>query len=225
MANIRQREFALMDMMANANHNMSSEDKLFMHSSNSCPVLNVVGGRLVSGGSYPINGQQLQMQMDQLASAMSDMGVEDGMMEDAQSPAFQSYMQHRSEMEADTAHFQEQFTDPHCQAEKRRDPVYLASMATHRAGVTPNNSPNNNTQQQQQLFQQQMILQQQQQMMMQQQHQPHINNRLTGCIQIAKDEQFGACGLPMEGEFSVGSSSRLMKRPDMIPMQKCIQWT
>ena len=82
MANIRQREFAVMDMMSQSG--MSSEDRLFSHTSSSCPSTTVVGGRLVqqpANGGYPINGQQLQMQVDQLAAAMSDMGVQDGMME------------------------------------------------------------------------------------------------------------------------------------------------
>jgi hypothetical protein len=48
------------------------------------PLFSVVGGRLVqqpSGGGFPLNGQQLQLQLDQLTSAMTDMAVEDETME------------------------------------------------------------------------------------------------------------------------------------------------
>ena len=49
------------------------------------PVLfSVIGGRMVQqpcGGNFPINGQQLQLQLDQLTSAMTDMMVEDETME------------------------------------------------------------------------------------------------------------------------------------------------
>jgi len=48
------------------------------------PLFSVVGGRMVqqpSGGGFPLNGQQLQLQLDQLTSAMTDMAVEDETME------------------------------------------------------------------------------------------------------------------------------------------------
>ena len=81
---------------------MSSEDRLFAapvqsRMSLSCPALqqqpaptpplfSVVGGRLVqqptrSASPFPLNGQQLQLQLDQLTSAMTDMMMEDDTME------------------------------------------------------------------------------------------------------------------------------------------------
>merc|ERR1719412_528477 len=165
------------------------------------------------------------MQVDQLAAAMSDMGVQDGMMEDALPPQYQAYLHHRAEMEADTAHF---LPSPHSQEDRRRDPVYLATMAAHTAPPSPNNNTALQPQQQVLLIQQQQQQQQQQLLIQQQQQQQQMSNRLSGCIQIAKDEHFGGCAVPvnMEGEFPVGGGNRLMKRPDMIPMQKCqMQWT
>ena len=44
--------------------------------------LRVQGGRMVGGGGgYQINGQQLQLQLDQLAGAMTDMMMDDDEME------------------------------------------------------------------------------------------------------------------------------------------------
>lgn len=238
MANIRQREFDMMDMMQQGR--VSSEDKMFMHATVATPA-RVENGRLMPGGSYPINGQQLIMQITDLSSMMSDMGVQDATMEDAENPCagHASYMQQRCDMEA-----QQRAMDPHCQADKRKDPVYstqqnstiyLSSMATH---CQPNNNmdqQNCQTLQQQQLQQQQQqqehlqqqqqqqFLQEQQQhqqMLLQQQQQQQMYNGLSTGVQI----QNVGCGMPMDGEFGSGGS-RLIKRPDMIAMQKCIQWT
>jgi len=232
MANIRQREFDMMDMMQQGR--VSSEDKMFMHATVATPAM-VTNGRLVPGGSYPINGQQLIMQISDLSSMMSDMGVQDATMEDAENPSngHASYMQQRCDMEA-----QQGAMDPHCQADKRKDPVYssqqnsalyMSSMATHCQQPLP---PNNNMQQQhfQALQQQQQQHQQQQQQMLlqQQQHQQMLlqqqQQQMNTGAQIHQDHQFGGCGMPMDGEFPAGGS-RLIKRPDMIAMQKCIQWT
>jgi hypothetical protein len=57
----------------------------------------------------PLNGQQLMMQLDGLTSAMTGLAVEEEAMEEAGDVG-------------DT---------PYCQAGRRRDPVYLASMAAH----------------------------------------------------------------------------------------------
>jgi hypothetical protein len=88
---------------------MSSEDRLFaapvqmsksscptlLRSPASCPALlsappllpappifSVVGGRMVQQpAAFPLNGQQLQLQLDQLTSAMTDMIMDDDTME------------------------------------------------------------------------------------------------------------------------------------------------
>merc|ERR1712018_735339 len=72
-------------------------------------VLTVVGGRMVSRAApMPLNGQQLMMQLDGLTSAMTGMSVQEEAMESAD--------------EGDS---------PYSQSCRRRDPVYLASMAAH----------------------------------------------------------------------------------------------
>ena len=59
--------------------NLSNEDRLFLAVPPSRPVstLTVVGGKVVasSHGQFPVNGQQLMMQLDSLTSAMMDMEV------------------------------------------------------------------------------------------------------------------------------------------------------
>ena len=48
------------------------------------PLFSVVGGRMVqqpAPSPFPLNGQQLQLQLDQLTSAMTDMMMEDDTME------------------------------------------------------------------------------------------------------------------------------------------------
>ena len=60
--------------------NLSSEDRLFLSVPPSRPAeasYTVVGGRIVasSQGHFPLNGQQLMMQLDSLTSAMMDMDV------------------------------------------------------------------------------------------------------------------------------------------------------
>merc|ERR1712233_210994 len=72
-------------------------------------VLTVVGGRMVSRAApMPLNGQQLMMQLDGLTSAMTGMSVQEEAMESA-----------------------EEDDSPYSQTCRRRDPVYLASMAAH----------------------------------------------------------------------------------------------
>merc|ERR1712004_765355 len=74
-------------------------------------IFTVVGGRMVSSGSpMPLNGQQLMMQMDGITSAMTGMSVQEEAMDSSTS---------------------EEEESPFSQASRRRDPVYLASMAAH----------------------------------------------------------------------------------------------
>merc|ERR1719239_2112372 len=175
------------------------------------PTMQVIGGRLTavrsSAASFPVNGQQLQMQLDSLTSAMTDMMVEDDEMQAASSPEYAQYIQDRTA--------QEQIS-PFSQDEKRRDPVYLTSMATHTAAsseVPLSSSPNNNSLQQQQQYYQQLLEQQyaqqqliqqqaahEQQLHQQQQQQQQLDNQTARCI------------------LSDGGTRRVMKRPDLIPM-------
>merc|ERR1712038_2038139 len=74
-------------------------------------IFTVVGGRMVSSGSpMPLNGQQLMMQLDGITSAMTGMSVQEEAMDSSTS---------------------EEGDSPFSQASRRRDPVYLASMAAH----------------------------------------------------------------------------------------------
>ena len=67
-------------------NNLSNEDRLFLAVPPSRPVssLTVVGGRVVASSQasqFPVNGQQLMMQLDNLTNAMMGMNVtmEEGM--------------------------------------------------------------------------------------------------------------------------------------------------
>merc|ERR1712192_256067 len=72
-------------------------------------ILTVVGGRMISRSApMPLNGQQLMMQLDGLTSAMTGMSVQEEAMESS-----------------------EEDDSPYSQSCRRRDPVYLASMAAH----------------------------------------------------------------------------------------------
>merc|ERR1711944_147663 len=74
-------------------------------------IFTVVGGRMVSSGSpMPLNGQQLMMQLDGITSAMTGMSVQEEAMDSSTS---------------------EEEDSPFSQASRRKDPVYLASMAAH----------------------------------------------------------------------------------------------
>ena len=60
--------------------NLSNEDRLFLAVPPSRPPTasyTVVGGRIVASslGQFPVNGQQLMMQLDSLTSSMMDMNV------------------------------------------------------------------------------------------------------------------------------------------------------
>merc|ERR1711934_207470 len=117
-------------------------------------VLTVVGGRMVSRAApMPLNGQQLMMQLDGLTSAMTGMSVQEEAMESA-----------------------EEDDSPYSQTCRRRDPVYLASMAAHALPTSQEMERHHLEQLQQQQEQQQRLEHQQleyqlQLMQLQQQHQ------------------------------------------------------
>merc|ERR1712055_581312 len=112
-------------------------------------VLTVVGGRMVSSGSpMPLNGQQLMMQLDGITSAMTGMSVQEEAMDSSTS---------------------EEEESPFSQASRRRDPVYLASMAAHSLPSSQELERHHLDQLQQQQEQQQHLEQQQQLMHLQQQ--------------------------------------------------------
>jgi len=117
-------------------------------------ILTVVGGRMVSRSApMPLNGQQLMMQLDGLTSAMTGMSVQEEPMESA-----------------------EEDDSPYSQTCRRRDPVYLASMAAHALPTSQEMERHHLEQLQQQQEQQQRLEQQQleyqlQLMHLQQQHQ------------------------------------------------------
>merc|ERR1712226_1257453 len=118
-------------------------------------VLAVVGGRMVSRSApMPLNGQQLMMQLDGLTSAMTGMSVQEEAMESTE----------------------EEDDSPYSQTCRRRDPVYLASMAAHALPTSQEMERHHLEQLQQQQEQQQRLEQQQleyqlQLMQLQQQHQ------------------------------------------------------
>merc|ERR1711988_179003 len=119
-------------------------------------IFTVVGGRMVSSGSpMPLNGQQLMMQLDGITSAMTGMSVQEETMDSSTS---------------------EEEESPFSQASRRRDPVYLASMAAHSLPSSQELERHHLYQLQQQQEQQQHLEQQQleyqlQLMHLQQQHQ------------------------------------------------------
>jgi hypothetical protein len=63
-----------------SSRNLSNEDRLFLAVPPSRPPTSsytVVGSRIVasSQGQFPVNGQQLMMQLDSITSSMMDMNV------------------------------------------------------------------------------------------------------------------------------------------------------
>merc|ERR1712088_1459 len=116
-------------------------------------IFTVVGGRMVSSGSLmPLNGQQLMMQLDGITSAMTGMSVQEEAMDSSTS---------------------EEEESPFSQASRRRDPVYLASMAAHSLPSSQELEWHHldQLQQQQQHLEQQQLEYQLQLMHLQQQHQ------------------------------------------------------
>jgi len=127
-------------------------------------ILTVVGGRMVSRSApMPLNGQQLMMQLDGLTSAMTGMSVQEEAMESA-----------------------EEDDSPYSQTCRRRDPVYLASMAAHALPTSQEMERHHLEQLQQQQEQQQRLEQQQleyqlQLMQLQQQHQQLPSHQQQSC--------------------------------------------
>merc|ERR1712172_250374 len=161
-------------------------------------ILTVVGGRMISRSSpMPLNGQQLMMQLDGLTSAMTGMSVQEEAMESS-----------------------EEDDSPYSQSCRRRDPVYLASMAAH-ALPTSQEMERHHLEQQQRLEQQQLEYQLQL-MQLQQQHQQLPSHQQQSCPAMS-DHQVPDMetsnlnmSLPIESEFHYGSS-RVLKRPDLLP--------
>merc|ERR1712010_142639 len=140
-------------------------------------VLTVVGGRMVSRAApMPLNGQQLMMQLDGLTSAMSGMSVQEEAMESA-----------------------EEDDSPYSQTCRRRDPVYLASMAAH-ALPTSQEMERHHLEQ----------LQQQQQ---QQESCPAMSDHQVPDMETSSLSM----SLPIDSDFHYGSG-RVLKRPDLLPM-------
>merc|ERR1739846_5809 len=165
-------------------------------------VLTVVGGRMVSRAApMPLNGQQLMMQLDGLTSAMTGMSVQEEAMESA-----------------------EEDDSPYSQTCRRRDPVYLASMAAH-ALPTSQEMERHHLEQQQRLEQQQleyqlqlMQLQQQHQQQQQQQQQQQESCPAMSDHQVPDMETSSlSMSLPIDSDFHYGSG-RVLKRPDLLPM-------
>merc|ERR1712037_681708 len=172
-------------------------------------VLTVVGGRMVSRSApMPLNGQQLMMQLDGLTSAMTGMSVQEEAMESTE----------------------EEDDSPYSQTCRRRDPVYLASMAAHALPTSQEMERHHLEQLQQQQEQQQRLEQQQleyqlQLMQLQQQHQQQQQQQQQqeSCPAMS-DHQVPdmetsslSMSLPIDSDFHYGSG-RVLKRPDLLPM-------
>lgn len=249
MQHLREREI-IVDMMLNMDMDqeeaMSSEDRLFaapvqqVSRPASCPApthhhhhqipaspavaaphFSVVGGRLIqqpSGGGYPLNGQQLQLQLDQLTSALTDMAMEDDTMEAPLNPAYAQYIQERAAAES--------AGNPFSQEEKRRDPVYLTSMAAHSV-PSPPPSPNNSSAEQKHLTHEQQLLlilqEQQQQLQLQQLAYEHQQQMYLDNTPASSPPQ-PCCLPPPDGDFQF-HSRRAFSRQDLLPIQKCGQWS
>merc|ERR1712055_684673 len=169
-------------------------------------ILTVVGGRMISRSApMPLNGQQLMMQLDGLTSAMTGMSVQEEAMESS-----------------------EEDDSPYSQSCRRRDPVYLASMAAHALPTSQEMERHHLEQLQQQQEQQQRLEQQQleyqlQLMQLQQQHQ-QLPSHQQSCPamsdhQVPDMETTSSLNmsLPIDSDFHYGSG-RVLKRPDLLPM-------
>jgi len=170
-------------------------------------ILTVVGGRMISRSApMPLNGQQLMMQLDGLTSAMTGMSVQEEAMESS-----------------------EEDDSPYSQSCRRRDPVYLASMAAHALPTSQEMERHHLEQLQQQQEQQQRLEQQQleyqlQLMQLQQQHQQLPSHQQQSCPamsdhQVPDMETTSSLNmsLPIDSDFHYGSG-RVLKRPDLLPM-------
>merc|ERR1712032_165067 len=169
-------------------------------------ILTVVGDRMISRSApMPLNGQQLMMQLDGLTSAMTGMSVQEEAMESS-----------------------EEDDSPYSQSCRRRDPVYLASMAAHALPTSQEMERHHLEQLQQQQEQQQRLEQQQleyqlQLMQLQQQHQQLPSHQQQSCPAMSDhqvpDMETSSLnmGLPIDSDFHYGSG-RVLKRPDLLPM-------
>merc|ERR1712210_142189 len=152
-------------------------------------VLTVVGGRMVSRAApMPLNGQQLMMQLDGLTSAMTGMSVQEEAMESA-----------------------EEDDSPYSQTCRRRDPVYLASMAAHALPTSQEMERHHLEQLQQQQEQQQRL--EQQQLEHQQESCPAMSDHQVPDMETSSLNM----SLPIDSDFHYGSG-RVLKRPDLLPM-------
>merc|ERR1719209_803852 len=165
----------------------------------SCGPPNSINAGMVSRSApMPLNGQQLMMQLDGLTSAMTGMSVQEEAMESAE--------------EDDT---------PYSQTCRRRDPVYLASMAAHALPTSQEMERHHLEQLQQQQEQQQLeyqlqLMQLQQQHQQQQQHQescPAMSDHQVPDMETSSLNM----SLPIDSDFHYGSG-RVLKRPDLLPM-------
>merc|ERR1712037_753242 len=158
-------------------------------------VLTVVGGRMVSRAApMPLNGQQLMMQLDGLTSAMTGMSVQEEAMESA-----------------------EEDDSPYSQTCRRRDPVYLASMAAHALPASQEMERHHLEQLQQQQEQQQRLEQQHQQQQQQQQQQQESCPAMSDHQVPDMETSSLSMSLPIDSDFHYGSG-RVLKRPDLLPM-------
>merc|ERR1712096_381548 len=146
----------------------------------------------VSPSNHLVSSDKGMRSSTPLNTAMSDMSVEQQDMEVPPNPAYTQYMIERSMLEGTSY-------DPHSQAMKRQDPVYLSSMASH--GVFYDCDS------QQQVLQQQLALQQQQ---LELQHQQHLKLQQRSCNSQILAEQLGGFVLPN-------------RQPDLIPFMDSMQ--
>merc|ERR1711953_1214956 len=144
-------------------------------------IFTVVGGRMVSSGSpMPLNGQQLMMQMDGITSAMTGMSVQEEAMDSSTS---------------------EEEESPFSQASRRRDPVYLASMAAHSLPSSQELERHHLDQLQQQLP------------LHQPQSCPAVSDHQVPDMETSSLNM----NLPIDSDFHCGSG-RVLKRPDLLPL-------
>lgn len=242
------QECNIADQMNNININnemhMSNEDRLFMSPvrPQSAPAMTVVGGRIVpsTNKSFPLNGQQLQMQLDDLTSAMTDMVVHEDTMEIPCNPAYNQYIHERCCVNPDD-------NNPFRQDNKRRDPVYL-SMAAHITTTAANDSCDSSdlsdvscheAEMAEQMEKQQFFLnflQQhgisdeqflaQQQLIQEEAERQFVEHKAAQNQQRQQQiiAEIQAVVIPNTSMPSQGGP-RLLKRADLIPMQKCTMWT
>merc|ERR1719186_2339426 len=187
----RERETALMSQLTrlkvSPSHHLTSSDKLLLSS-----PPHKLGVATCQG---------LSAQLACLSTAMSDMSVEQ---QDMEVPACTQYMLERSVLEGTSC-------DPHSQAMKRQDPVYLSSMASHDCDGQQQVLPQQFALQQQQLvFQQQQLELQHQQQQLELQHQQQLELQQRSCNSQILAEQLGGFVLPN-------------RKPDLIPLMDSMQ--